>query len=147
MPANILLLSIKPEYAAKIFSGEKTVELRRVRTRLTQDDIVLVYVSSPTKALVGLFEVEKIIQEKIELQQDIKNYWNLVYEKAGISSQDFEKYYQGASFFVGIFLRNPKKFDVSINLENLRKQIPEFTPPQSYRYLKQLEFEKFKCFM
>ena len=147
MPANILLLSIKPEYAAKIFSGEKTVELRRVRTRLTQDDIVLVYVSSPSKALVGLFEVEKIIQEKIELQQDIKNYWNLVYEKAGISSQDFEKYYQGASFFVGIFLRNPKKFDVSVNLENLRQQIPEFTPPQSYRYLKQQEFEKFKCFM
>ena len=147
MPANILLLSIKPEYASKIFSGEKTVELRRVRTRLTQDDIVLVYVSSPTKALVGLFEVENIIQKKIELQQDIKAYWNLVYEKAGISCQDFEKYYQGASFFVGIFLRNPKKFDVSINLENLRKQIPEFTPPQSYRYLKQLEFEKFKCFM
>ncbi|MCJ8279349.1 MAG: ASCH domain-containing protein [Rivularia sp. ALOHA_DT_140] len=147
MPANILLLSIKPEYASKIFSGEKTVELRRVRTRLIQDDIVLVYVSSPTKALVGLFEVENIIQEKIELQQDIKNYWNLVYEKAGISSQDFEKYYQGASFFVGIFLRNPRKFDVSINLINLRKQIPEFTPPQSYRYLKQQEFEKFKCFM
>ena len=147
MPANILLLSIKPEYASKIFSGEKTVELRRVRTRLIQDDIVLVYVSSPTKALVGLFEVENIIKEKIELQQDIKNYWNLVYEKAGISSQDFEKYYQGASFFVGIFLRNPRKFDVSINLINLRKQIPEFTPPQSYRYLKQQEFEKFKCFM
>lgn len=147
MPANILLLSIKPEYASKIFSGEKTVELRRVRTRLIQDDIVFVYVSSPTKALVGLFEVEKIIQEKIELQQDIKTYWNLVYEKAGISSRDFEKYYQGASFFVGIFLRNPKKFDVSVNLENLRQQIPEFTPPQSYRYLKQQEFEKFKCFM
>ncbi|BAY83266.1 hypothetical protein NIES267_27530 [Calothrix parasitica NIES-267] len=147
MPANILLLSIKPEYASKIFSGEKTVELRRVRTRLTQDDIVFVYVSSPTKALVGLFEVENIIQEKIGLQQDIKTYWNLVYQKAGISYQDFEKYYQGASFFVGIFLINPRKFDVSINLENLRKQIPEFTPPQSYRYLKQLEFEKFKCFM
>ncbi|MEM9926802.1 MAG: ASCH domain-containing protein, partial [Cyanobacteria bacterium P01_D01_bin.50] len=42
MPANILLLSIKPEYASKIFSGQKTVELRRVRTRLTIDDIVLV---------------------------------------------------------------------------------------------------------
>lgn len=147
MPANTLLLSIKPEYASKIFSGEKTVELRRVRTRLTQDDIVLVYVSSPTKALVGLFEVENIIQKRIELQQDIKTYWKLVYQKAGISSQDFEKYYQGASFFVGIFLRNPRKFDVSINLENLRKYIPEFTPPQSYRYLKEQEFEKFKYFI
>jgi predicted transcriptional regulator len=147
MPANILLLSIKPEYASKIFSGEKTVELRRVRTRLTIDDIVIVYVSSPTKALVGLFEVEKIIQEKIELPENIKTYWNLVHEKAGITSQDFEKYYQGASFFVGIFLKNPKKFDVSINLENLRKQIPKFTPPQSYRYLKQQEFDQFKYFI
>lgn len=147
MPANILLLSIKPEYASKIFSGKKTVELRRVRTRLTIDDIVLVYVSSPTKALVGLFEVEKIIQEKIELPENIETYWNLVHEKAGITAKDFYKYYEGASFFVGIFLRNPKKFHVSIKLENLRKQIPKFTPPQSYRYLKEQEFEKFKYFL
>lgn len=147
MPANILLLSIKPEYASKIFSGQKTVELRRVRTRLTIDDLVLVYVSSPRKALVGLFEVEDIIQEKIQLQKDIINYWNLVDQKACISFKDFDKYYQGASFFVAIFLRNPKQFQVSINLENLRKQIPEFTPPQSYRYLNQQEFEKLKFFI
>ena len=147
MRANKLLLSIKPEYASKIFSGKKTVELRRVRTRLTIDDIVLVYVSSPTKALVGLFEVEKIIQEKIELPENMETYWNLVHEKAGITSKDFYKYYEGASFFVGIFLKNPKKFHVSINLENLRKQIPKFTPPQSYRYLKQQEFDKFKYFI
>lgn len=147
MPANILLLSIKPEYASQIFSGKKTVELRRVRTRLTIDDIVLVYVSSPTKALVGLFEVEKIIQEKIELPENIETYWNLVHEKAGITSQDFYKYYEGASFFVGIFLRNPTKFHIPTNLEKLRKKIPEFTPPQSYRYLKEQEFEKFKYFM
>ena len=114
MPGNILL-SIKPEYASKIFSGEKTVELRRVRTRITINDIVFVYVSSPTKALVGLFEVENIIQKRIDLESNIDNYWNLVHQKAGITSEDFYKYYQGASFFVGIFLRNPKKLDVSIN--------------------------------
>ncbi|MGD1910895.1 MAG: ASCH domain-containing protein [Rivularia sp. (in: cyanobacteria)] len=147
MPANILLLSIKPEYASKIFSGQKTVELRRVRTRLTIDDIVLVYVSSPTKALMGLFEVEDVIQKKIELQTDIDTYWHLVNEKACITSKDFYKYYQGASFFVGIYLRNPKQFEVSINLENLRKRIPEFTPPQSYRYLKEQEIEKLKSFI
>lgn len=147
MPANILLLSIKPEYASKIFSGQKTVELRRVRTRLTIDDIVLVYVSSPTKALMGLFEVEDVFQKKIELEKDIDTYWKLFHQKACITSKDFYKYYEGASFFVGIFLRNPKKFEVSINLENLRQKIPEFTPPQSYRYLKESEIEQLKSFI
>jgi predicted transcriptional regulator len=63
MPINILLISIKPEYANKIFEGSKTVELRRVRPRLREDDIVIVYASCPEKALVGWFEVEDIIEE------------------------------------------------------------------------------------
>ena len=41
MPNNILLLSIKPEYADKILAGKKTVELRRVRTRLEAGDLAL----------------------------------------------------------------------------------------------------------
>ncbi|MDH6077430.1 hypothetical protein NWP16_06055 [Chrysosporum ovalisporum FSS-45] len=39
MPGNILLLSVKPKYATKIFDGQKTVELRRVRTRLNSTSV------------------------------------------------------------------------------------------------------------
>ncbi len=41
MPSNILLLSIRPKYAKKIFEGNKKVELRRVRTRLDKGDLVV----------------------------------------------------------------------------------------------------------
>ena len=44
MPCNVLLISIKPEYANKIFDEQtKQVELRRVRTRVKAGDIVVVY--------------------------------------------------------------------------------------------------------
>ncbi|HEY9294972.1 MAG TPA: hypothetical protein VIQ31_01115, partial [Phormidium sp.] len=70
MPNTILLLSIKPEYAKKIFKDQtKKVELRRVRTRLTEGDIVLVYVSSPEKVFVGSFEVEGVIESKASRQE------------------------------------------------------------------------------
>ena len=137
MPDNILLLSIKPEYADKIFDGAKTVELRRVRTRLKEEDLVLVYVSSPEKALVGYFEVESVII--FNLPEDLNNFWKRVQEKAGIEQSQFYKYYKGASVGVAIFLKNPHVFPKSLKLESLRKELPNIRPPQSYRYLTKKE--------
>jgi predicted transcriptional regulator len=55
--SNILLLSIRPEYANKIFDRTKTVELRRVRPRLLNEgDRVVVYVSSPGTSCSWFFQ-------------------------------------------------------------------------------------------
>ncbi|MBW4505340.1 MAG: ASCH domain-containing protein [Scytonematopsis contorta HA4267-MV1] len=148
MLVNILLLSIKPEYADKIFSGNKTVELRRVRTRLNTGDLVLVYVSSPKKALVGKFEVESISQIKLEeSENDLNQFWHQVKDKAGVTSKEFESYYEGASMVVGIFLKNVERFSMPINLELLREKFPKFYPPQSYRYLKESEMQILESIM
>jgi predicted transcriptional regulator len=148
MLGNILLLSIKPEYADKIFSGKKTVELRRVRTRLNPGDLVLVYVSSPKKALVGSFEVECVSQIEIEnLQKDLNIFWKQIKDKAKISYREFRNYYKGASIVVGISLTNVKSFSIPVELEQLRQRIPQFQPPQSYRYLNQTELKMFESIL
>jgi predicted transcriptional regulator len=148
MPTHIMLLSIKPQYAAKIFSGQKTVELRRIRTRLNTGDLVLVYVSSPEKALFGTFEVESISHLELEeLPKDLNKFWKEVKDKAGITPQEFETYYQGASLVVGIYLKNVKPLAVPIHLEKLRGKIPQFKPPQSYRYLNENEMKIFRSLM
>lgn len=133
MPSNILLLSIKPEYANKIFEGSKTVELRRVRPRLKEDDIVIVYASCPEKAIVGWFEVEKIIEEHPN------KLWNKVENEAGIDRKAFDTYYQGASLGYGIFFKKIFRFKPPIYLEIIKEQWSEFRPPQSYHYLKPSE--------
>jgi predicted transcriptional regulator len=46
-----------------IFDGNKRVELRRVRPRhLNEGDLILVYATSPEKALLGVLEVEKVVE-------------------------------------------------------------------------------------
>lgn len=137
MPKTILLLSIKPEYASKIFDGTKKVELRRVRNRLKSGDLVVVYVTSPEKALVGSFEVEDVIVK--DLPEELNNLWKQVEEQAGIERKQFDTYYKGASLGVGIFLKNIQKFPKPLKLESLRKHLPNIRPPQSYRYLTHFE--------
>ncbi|MGA9377672.1 MAG: ASCH domain-containing protein, partial [Phormidium sp.] len=100
MQVNILLLSIRPEYAKKIIDGTKTVELRRVRTRLKAGDRILLYISSPEKALVGSCEVEQVIQFE-NLPKELNKFWNEVKNNAGIEQHKFYRYYQGASVGVG----------------------------------------------
>jgi len=139
MPNNILLLSIKPEYADKILAGKKTVELRRVRTRLEAGDLVLVYVTSPQQILVGSLEVEQVITENFP--QKKKDFWEQVKDKAGITHQDFKQYYQGASLGVAIFFKPKNIFNQPIKLTTLKKKLPAINPPQSYRYITDYEFK------
>ncbi|MEQ9549683.1 MAG: ASCH domain-containing protein [Coleofasciculus sp. G3-WIS-01] len=133
---NILVLSIRSEYAKKIFDGKKEVELRRTRPRyLREGDLVLVYVPFPEKALVGVFEVEKIVEEHPN------KLWNIVKEKAGLSRKDFKNYYRDASVGFGIFLKNTCYFGQPVKLERLRAEWSDFRPPQCYRYVKPTEID------
>lgn len=124
-----LLLSIHPEHAQNIFDGIKTIELRRVRPRLSKGDQVFVYVSSPTKALVGTFEVECIIEDKPH------KLWNKVKAYAAIPNKVFNEYYTNAERGYGIVINEVCQLKKAVTLDTLRKRLPNFHPPQGYRYL------------
>lgn len=129
MSTHALLLSIQSKYAEKIFNGKKRVELRRVRPRLEKGDYVFVYVPSPQKALVGTFEVEKVIE-------GIPQYlWEDVKKDAGMTLEEFQNYYFERSLGFGIFLSKTWSFSRQVNLDSLKQVWPEFQPPQGYRYL------------
>lgn len=134
MPNEILLISIKPKYAEQIFNGKKTVELRRVKTRLTTGDLVLVYVTSPQQALMGYFTVEKVVLVE-NLQDNLQKFWHQVEDSAGLEYTEFKNYYQGASTGVGIFIKKFYRFKSLIELQTLKQEFPNFHPPQSYHYL------------
>ena len=62
-PARYILLSIQPQHAAKIFDGKKTVELRKTFPKIQGSQWVILYVSTPVKAIVGAFQIKHIVQE------------------------------------------------------------------------------------
>ncbi len=130
MSKQVMLISIKPKYITQIFSGEKTVELRRVKTKLKSGDLVIVYATSPEKALVGFFEVNKVLTE-----DNLDSFWEKVKNHACVNHETFQDYYRGASLGVGIFISNTHQFSKPVSLETLKSKIPGFHPPQNYHYL------------
>jgi len=124
------LVSIRPEFAELIFRGEKTVELRRVRPKqIRHGDWAIVYVSSPIKALVGIFQIDEIHEGHIE------DLWGRLSDRVGVSKKVFEKYYSGKKMGVGIGVGCTEKLREPVTLPELRKRMDTFCPPQSFRYL------------
>ena len=124
-----VLLSIQPCYARKIFDGTKTVELRRMFPSLMVNQWVILYVSSPVKAIWGAIRINHILQKSTEcLWYEVKDY-------AGISKAEFDSYYTGAQFGYGIFINKTYRYDHPVSLDKLRSHVANFSPPQSFRYL------------
>jgi predicted transcriptional regulator len=135
MNPNTILLSVRPRYAKKILSGEKTVELRRVRPRVTTGDCVIMYVSSPTREISTLLLVEEI------LESSPTALWKAVGSCTGVTKQEYWQYFAGAHSAVGIRVRVVEKLPAPLSLDDLRQVAPGFSPPQSYRYFDGLASE------
>lgn len=56
-----VLLSIKPEFADKIFNGTKKYEFRKNIFKNKDVDTVVVYASSPWKYIIGEFKIDAIL--------------------------------------------------------------------------------------
>lgn len=139
MQANALLLSVRPKYADMIFSGAKSIELRRVAPKAQRGDRVFVYVSSPTKELHGTFTVRNIVKMPLE------ELWEYVKLDAGVSQEEFREYFSGALFGFGIHLESPNRFHTPVSLEEIQERWKGFRPPQSFRYLNSTELAYLAC--
>lgn len=86
----MILLSIHPEYVAKILSKDKTFEFRKhVPANFDEDKRVAVYSTSPDCKIVCYFEVDSV------LVGSPSGLWRRVSRGAGISKAEFDAYFNG----------------------------------------------------
>jgi predicted transcriptional regulator len=123
-----LLISIKPEFAELIFGGTKTVELRRTRPRIARGDRVVLYVSFPERILRGTAIATQVVEAS---PADL---WKKIGHLSGINRSKFFAYFEGASYGYGIVLDAVQQLSRPWSLAQLRRTIPDFHPPQIYRY-------------
>ncbi len=83
-----VLLSIKPEYAEKIFSRRKEFEFRRSLFRDRGVKYAVVYASSPVKLVVGEFEIGEVMEDSI------RGLWKITKTGAGMSEAEFFSYFR-----------------------------------------------------
>ena len=123
-----LFIAVKPEYANKLISGKKDIELRKMKPNVQPGDYVIIYASAPVKAVVGFGKVKTIIE------CTPKCLWESYSNRLGINEQSYLSYYDGYHKAIGI------EFDMikpvaPIGLLELRTVDPNFHPPQIYRYV------------
>jgi predicted transcriptional regulator len=129
MKRKILLVSIKPEFAFRILSGDKQIELRKSTPKVNYGDLVVIYATAPVKAIVGYCTVQEVVRDKP------KNLWCLYGDIAGIDRRNFNQYYCNTLYGTGILLKDVKPLKEELKLKDIRMQFPYFQPPQSYKYL------------
>lgn len=120
-----VLLSIKPEFADKIFDGTKKYEFRRSIFKNNSISSVVVYASSPTQKVIGEFEIERIINAEV---QDL---WNETKEDSGITEAYFMKYFIGKEVGFAIKIKEVKRYEKPLCI----KEDFQATPPQSFIYI------------
>lgn len=121
-----VLMSIKPKYVKSILDGTKKFEFRKKIFKRTDIDEIIIYSSSPEKKIVGSFEIDKVLEDSPE------ELWAYCTYDAGISKENFFKYFKGKDRGFAIQIKNlnilPKKLDPY-------ETIPDFHPPQSFYYI------------
>lgn len=131
----MLLLSLHKEHADNIFSGRKTVELRKSFPDVSTGDRVYLYVASPVKAIMGYIVVKKVVRD------NPANIWKRMGKKTAITKSQFDSYYQNKNEGSAVLVKHAEELSSHIPLNNLRESLPRFCPPQNYRFLRPSELE------
>lgn len=122
-----VLLSIKPEYAQKIFSGEKKYEYRKSLFKRAGIKTVVVYVTKPVGKVIGEFEIDSVIEGNP----------NLIWEKtklyAGINENAYIDYFSERETGFAIVIKKTKIYKKPLELVELNSRIKY--APQSFMYL------------
>jgi|TARA_Y100000310_G_C20543264_1_gene744359 predicted transcriptional regulator len=120
-----VLLSIKPEFALKIFDGSKRYEYRRTIFKRDEVKKVVVYASDPIRKVIGEFEIEEIIQD------NPKVLWERTKHFGGISEKRFFEYFTNKPKGYAIQVKATNKYETPLPLSSFLTS----PPPQSFMYL------------
>lgn len=120
-----VLLSIKPEFANKIFDGTKRFEYRKAIFKRSGIRRVIVYASSPVQRVIGEFQIESILNDSVE------NLWKRTSKYSGITKDFYHQYFAGRDQAYAIQVGLIKRFKKAKTLQDHNINFA----PQSYVYI------------
>jgi predicted transcriptional regulator len=125
---QIVLLSIKPEFAEKILDGRKRFEFRRTIFRDTNVKKAIIYATRPVCRLIGEFEIEEVLSLPMDAL------WRRTRWEAGITHRLFCSYFCGKEECHAIKVANPTRYDEPMRLDDVLDMV---RPPRSFKYIRE----------
>lgn len=123
------IISLKPQYANLILSGEKTVELRNRTVRLKSGTTIWIYATQPVGRIVANAKIKTVSHG---IPSEI---WDRYGEKICIEKTHFDFYIGNSRQVSALVLSSVKRIQDPCTLENIRQVVEDFHPPQFYSHL------------
>jgi predicted transcriptional regulator len=126
--SRAMLISIHPRHVANILTGEKTIELRRGRPAIGPGQEVLIYSTTPVRALTArcrIREVESLPPELI---------WRRYAPRLAVTRDQFDTYFDASDKATALHLCDVEALSRPVTLAELRATGP-FHPPQTWHFL------------
>src|SRR6185312_5557568 len=98
------LVSIRPTHVENIATGRKTVELRRRFSEGAEGAVILIYSTSPTRAIVGSATIAGV------RRLSLKALWDQFGEAACVDRSTFDAYFRGLKEGYAILLADVRVF-------------------------------------
>jgi predicted transcriptional regulator len=125
-----ILISLHPKHCDNVLAGIKTVELRRRRLKVLPGTRVWIYTKRPRACIAAVAVIEAIHEgSHSEL-------WRKFGDRAAISRPDFDEYLAGVARGYAIVLRSAFSLKKAIRLEEVRRRVRTFHPPQFFKRLR-----------
>lgn len=138
---KIILLSIKPKIVKEIISGEKKYEFRKsfpdLKKRDDISDVIYIYESKPTMSIIGTFKVNEYFKMGFD---DLMT----TIDASESYKKRIEEYFNSKKTCHAMEISDLRLFRKKLKLEEIRGEICNFTPGQSYRYLPERLWEMLK---
>jgi predicted transcriptional regulator len=125
-----VLLSILPQWADAILDGKKEWEYRRVAPRVDKGTRLVLYASHRRCAIVGEATIERIIYEPVN---DLLRH---TIHETPHTRDEVKEYFKGLDCGSAIAVYKPRAYATPITLDDIRKAVPGYRPPQSYQFLR-----------
>jgi predicted transcriptional regulator len=119
-----LLLPIDPKWALAILEGSKKWELRTKRPSVDTGDIVVLYATTPLRAIVGSFRVGDIVSD------DPETIWRTVRGEIASSRPSYIDAFGHLPVLHAIQVKSPRRLD---------PYTPRFKVGQGWRFLRARE--------
>lgn len=126
--SRALLLSVRPRFARGLLAGTKTAEVRRRFPEVPEGTTVIIYSSSPEKAVLGTMRTRRLVRSNTE------EIWREYSHAIGIGHAELTDYLEGATDCSVLELDTPNLWPRPVGLAELRRQLG-IEPAQSFRYL------------
>ena len=124
-----ILISVHPRHVDSMVRGVKTVELRRRPLKLIDGCRVWIYSTLPRGSVEALGIVHTVVAASPSA------IWRDYGLQSGITKAEFNAYYEGADTAYVIVFSSIEKLDLTFALEEIRRHLSNFHPPQFFKRL------------